>query len=605
VLVSTPASGAASSARDDLVAQQEMGLQLLKWVMGLNLVLGVVAYRGLLTFQPRMYSAGTTLARDAEQVLFTPTETAPLIIVLLSVWMLYHRRAALFALPSRPGPVWLAVPSLALGCGIYAWAVYTSAPDIQALSLIANLVGCAILWRGLSAVRVAVVPLLLLLFAVPLPSPVLAKLIWEFQLSTAQLSGWFLYVIGIPAVVSAEVIQLPFDTYQVIESCSGLRSVQTLALFSILMANLFDRSRSQAFCLFVISMPVAFLLNGVRVTTLILNPHSEIHSIHVGQGLAILMSGLMVLYVIDGLMFRLFGGRRREPDLKAARAAAEARTPRGLDVSFTPFGRAVFVLLLVGLLIGVQYLTPIWRFHGTGGAGVDQAIAEVTRDWDAADLPKSTKDLSKVSFRQAHQKKYSQSPGVRHSPMASVTPPDPPIEVFWGVGEHLDRFKTPFSPKTAFPGRGWMVEDSGQVRLEGTESEITWRLLRSGTHRVISYHWYEEYRGLLEESLRSFFALDRSPFSRELPVMAIRMATEVDKVTAVDLKRAHDRLGEFHRLVSTAVDTLKERQRAGSARETSRLLNFHLWERFFPFGTNRRDGILSNSRVLSYGNPVA
>ncbi|MCP4039481.1 MAG: hypothetical protein GY733_21240, partial [bacterium] len=127
-------------------------MQSYKRLMGLNVVLGVLAYRDLLTFQPRVYSAANTLALDAESYMFTPAETAPLIIVLLSLWLVYHRRAALFSLPERSGPLWLAVAAFALGTVIFAWAVYTGASDIQALSLICNLVGALILWRGLPAV---------------------------------------------------------------------------------------------------------------------------------------------------------------------------------------------------------------------------------------------------------------------------------------------------------------------------------------------------------------------------------------------------------------------------------------------------------------------
>ena len=79
-----------------------LGLQQLNRVMGLNVILGVFAYRGLLTFKPVLHSASqTTLTRDVEDFFFTPSETAPLVVVLLSLWILYHRRVALFALPRR------------------------------------------------------------------------------------------------------------------------------------------------------------------------------------------------------------------------------------------------------------------------------------------------------------------------------------------------------------------------------------------------------------------------------------------------------------------------------------------------------------------------
>jgi len=581
---------------------QRHGLQLLKRIMALNVLLGVLAYRDLLTFQPRMYSASTTLSRDAEQYLFTPTETAPLIIVLLSLWLLFHRRAALFALPRRSGPIWLVALLLGLGSAIFTWAVYTRSPDIQAFSLIVNLVGCAILWRGVPAARLASVPIALLVFAIPLPSPLIAKLIWEFQLNTAVLAGWLLYLIGIPAVVLAEVIRLPEDTYQVIESCSGLRSVQTLAMFSILMADLFDRGKWHTLCLFSASIPIAFLMNGLRVTTLILNPHSQIHSIHVGQGLVVLMGGLILLYLIDGQLPRIFGRANTALPSRFAQEPTEHESGRA---EIPALQRALVVTCLTLLMIGTLYLLPTWKFHGFGGASVDLVLAEALTGWRSQALAGATNDLAKVSFRESHRRRYSRPSADSGPTSRRLIAAAAPVELFVGVGEHLDRFRTPFSPKTAFPGRGWVVEDLGQIRLEGTEVPITWRLIRAGTQRAISYHWFEQDRGLLEESIRSSLALDRSPFVRKLPVMAVRIATEIAEVTPSEIRRAHDRLTEFHGFVAGAIDTLQGSLGAAENAKTSRLLNFPLWESFFPSAVGLGSRNTSKIGRLMGTGPVA
>jgi len=578
---------------------QRRGLQLLKRIMALNVLLGVLAYRDLLTFQPKMYSASTTLSRDAEQILFTPTETAPLIIVLLSLWLLFHLRHALFALPERGGPIWLVALLFAVGSAIFVWAVYTRSPDIQALSLIANLVGCAILWRGLPAVRVAAVPLALLLFAVPLPSPLIAKWIWAFQLNTAVLAGWFLYVIGIPAVVSSEIIRLPMDTYQVIESCSGLRSTQTLAMFSILMSNLFDRSRWHTLCMLAASIPVAFLMNGLRVTTLILNPQSKIHSIHVAQGLVVLMCGLVLLFLIDGLLSRIPRKAQRTPE------PTTASHPVAQGAQVPVLHRTLAVTGLATFLIGALYLSPVWVFHGKGGAQVDATFAAGVRGWESEALPAATVQNTSVAFRETHLRRYFKSSAGKLPAVARGAPAEAPIEVLVGIGEHLDRFRTPFSPKNALPGRGWVTEDAGNVQFEGTDAKITWRLVKSGTHRAVSYHWIEEDRGLLVESLRSFLALDRSPFARELPVMVVRISTEIEGTTPEEIERAHARLAEFQGIVASAIETMRERLRAFERTETASLLNFHMWESFFPIANASIVKKYSKINNLSGPWPVA
>ena len=85
---------------------REQGLRQLSWLLGLNLILGVFAYRDLLRFRPRAFSeVSVSLTEHAERTLFIASETAPLLVVLLGFWLLYRRRVALFDLPARSGPL--------------------------------------------------------------------------------------------------------------------------------------------------------------------------------------------------------------------------------------------------------------------------------------------------------------------------------------------------------------------------------------------------------------------------------------------------------------------------------------------------------------------
>ena len=573
-------------------------LQSITLLMGLNVVLGVLAYRELLTFQPRMYSVATGLEADAEQYLFTPNETAPLIVALMSLWLVHHRRAALFSLPQRSGAPVLAAAALVPGMLLYLWAIYTSAPDLQGLSLVLNLIGGLILWRGWPAVKVCAIPLVLLLYAVPLPSPLIAKTIWSFQLASAQLAGWMLYVIGIPHAVSAEMIYLPEDTYQVIESCSGFRSILTLSMFAILMADLFHRSRLHLAILLAVSLPVAFLMNGLRVTTLILNPASQIHTIHVGQGLVVLMAGLTLLYLLDGALGRMLGARARRGPL-APEILGDAAVAAPLFVN--PMHRVGAVTVLFVAMLGALYALPSWTFRGVAGFALEETLDRATTGWVAADLPAATNDLSSVAFRESVRRQYAR-PGK-----ALLRGNDPPVEIFVGVGEHLNRFKSPFSPKNAVPGRGWVIEEEGLYEIEANPrgEAVVWQKLRSGPKRVLAYHWYDGDRGIVEESFRAFFGLDRSLFAREQPVIAVRLSTPIGEATEASVRQAHGRLKRAHELVSGAVEDMKSARGARIRAETALIPNYPLWETFFTHPSSRMWEKLNEFKHVSGDRPVA
>jgi exosortase len=540
---------------------------VLNWVLGLNVILGVFAYREFLRFQPQMYSAASMvdLTRDVEEYLFRPSETAPLLVALLSFWLVYRRRYLLYGLPLRSGPNVLAGSLIAIGCLIFAWQHYTLAPDLGALSLIFNLAGAAVLWRGTAALRILRLPLVLLLFALPIPAPMIAESVWWLQCQTATLSGWLLGLLGIPALVSTQMIHLAGQSFQVIEGCSGLRSIETLAMLSVLMVDLFARKGWHAGILILASVPVAFMLNGLRVLTLILNPHSEIHSIHTLQGVVILLGGLVLLYLLDGQLERFLPA--------PSRRESEPEAPTHV---VSPLGRALVVSVVLLALIGISTFGPVWERTGTGPAQLARLPETVSRDmlrWDSEDLPRQATHTILQTLALEPRWVYR-----RYT--SEILSTD--VDIFVGVGNHLDRFRSTYSPKTALPGRGWIVEDSGQRQLEDPNLLVEWKLLRLGTKRLISYHWHDGYRGLASESARTFFGLDRSPFSRELPLITVRLSTAIDAASEEQIQVAHRRLEQFYRALTRDLDTYKrELREAPEARVSLSLPIFHLWESFF------------------------
>ena len=123
-------------------------------------------------------------------------------------------------------------------------------------------------------------------------------------------------------LVSGDRLILDRGLFAIIETCSGLRSIETLALLAILMIDLFGRRGRHALILLVLSPFVAFLINGLRCLGLIFNPHADIASIHNLQGIAMLLGGVLLLYFVDGLLAR-FGS---EPDPISALEQRSRRT---------------------------------------------------------------------------------------------------------------------------------------------------------------------------------------------------------------------------------------------------------------------------------------
>lgn len=108
-------------------------------------------------------------------------------------------------------------------------------------------------------------PAALLALSVPLPAVILGSLALPLQLKASQLGAALLEWRHVPVQLAGNVIQLPERSLFVTEACSGLRSLTALIALSLLMGGIWLRSPLTRAALVVVAVPIAMLLNGVRV----------------------------------------------------------------------------------------------------------------------------------------------------------------------------------------------------------------------------------------------------------------------------------------------------------------------------------------------------
>ena len=108
-------------------------------------------------------------------------------------------------------------------------------------------------------------PVTLLALSVPLPDIVLGSLALPLQFKASQLGAALLATRGIPVHLDGNVIRLPGHDLFVTEACSGLRSLTALLSLGVLLGGLLLRRPLSRGAIILLSVPVAVLVNGVRV----------------------------------------------------------------------------------------------------------------------------------------------------------------------------------------------------------------------------------------------------------------------------------------------------------------------------------------------------
>ncbi len=404
-----------------------------------------------------------------EWFLFRVSETAPQILFVLAVPLFYRRRKRIArALRGEPSPR-LALPFLALGVALFLWGQYTGALDLVLASLLAVTLGSALLLSGRRLARELMLPLLFLAFAIPLPAVLTNQLIYPLQLITAVHTAWLLNAIGITAVPEGVMLHLASHSVQVVESCSGLRSIFVLTTLAVGWLCFFPTRRLAAALLILSAPAIAYFVNILRILGLVLNPSSDLASIHSVQGLGVFLLGLLILYGVDSLLQRVLGGSEAR--------IGEPETALPPNAAWERHGCAIALALLLAGMLGVSLWGPRWNPPDPP----QRPSIDLPQEIDGWKVVRRLKPepyfLGSVAFRSHWHGEYERG--------------SERVSVFIGYDDRLDRNRSLLSPKNAVPGAGWHVEERTPIQLApsglGAESVSA----RSGKTRTLSFHWYE------------------------------------------------------------------------------------------------------------------
>ena len=133
------------------------------------------------------------------------------------------------------------------------------------VSMLGALVGLVIYAYGWGQLKRWWLPAALLLLSIPLPALVTASLALPLQLQASKIGAALLSWRRVPVMLAGNVINLPGRSLFVTEACSGLRSLTALIALGVLIGGLWLRTPWMRALLVLAALPVAVLLNGIRV----------------------------------------------------------------------------------------------------------------------------------------------------------------------------------------------------------------------------------------------------------------------------------------------------------------------------------------------------
>ena len=185
-------------------------------------------------------------------------------IPLISGYMVYALREELRRVAVRPAN-WGLLLVLA-GLGQLYIARVGSEYFLQRTSLILVLLGMVLFLWGRNFTKKLLLPIGYLLFMVPLPAIIWNKIAFPMQLFSSAVTERVIQAIGLPVFREGNVLHLAQTTLEVVDACSGLRSLTTMFALAAALAWFSDCATWKKWLLFFAAAPVAIFANIVRLT---------------------------------------------------------------------------------------------------------------------------------------------------------------------------------------------------------------------------------------------------------------------------------------------------------------------------------------------------
>lgn len=221
-----------------------------------------------------------------------------------SLFVLWQDRTRLARQPREPSSWGLLIVAFALS--VLVVGVLGAELFLSRISLLLLIAGLIILFCGWRFFRAVLFPWVFLFLMIPVPEIVFSQITFPLQMLASKVAALLLPLLGVPVLREGNIINLPAMPLEVVEACSGIRSLLSLATLAIIYGYLTETRTWVRVALAFASIPIAVASNSLRIvgTGLLVqywDPERAEGFFHIFSGWLVFLVSLAMLFLVHRL----------------------------------------------------------------------------------------------------------------------------------------------------------------------------------------------------------------------------------------------------------------------------------------------------------------
>ena len=222
-------------------------------------------------------------------------------IPLITCYLIRQQKENLSKILIKPSNIGIII--LSSGLSVFLIASIGAELFLMRFSMLIVIWGLVVFLGGIDLGKATLLPVAYLIFMIPLPAIIWNKIAFPLKLFTTRMAVNAITFLDIAVYREGNIIHLSNTTLQVVDACSGMRSLTSSLAISAAFALIIQHSKTGKCFLFLSAIPIAILMNIIRllITAILAQKYGAqtAHGfLHDFSGILVFVFAIILIYIV-------------------------------------------------------------------------------------------------------------------------------------------------------------------------------------------------------------------------------------------------------------------------------------------------------------------